>query len=175
MNTTISEDVTRWNHLYRKSKTPTYVLVLGICPDAALFLLRYVEIRWDTRFQPFRPRDADGNTLLDQQMAYQNLVCFFSVFILMRILEVKILAIRGGRLSSFYLHSSSMASQRMNARFNKNFDPFVNLCHVYGHKPTSVLSVWTLVWWWWECSTEMYEKTLELEAYFQKAASSAIH
>ena len=101
-------------------------------------------------------------------MAYQNLVCFFSVFILMRILEVKILAIRGGRLSSFYLHLSSMASQRMNARFNKNFDPFVNLCHVCGHKPTSVLSVSTLVWWWWEYTTEMYEKTLELEEYFQK-------
>ena len=36
-----------------------------------------------------------------------------------------------------YLHS--MASQRMNERFNKYLDPFVNLCHACGYKPTSVL------------------------------------
>ena len=72
-----------------------------------------------------------------------------------------------------YLHS--MASQRMNEKFNKYLDPFVNLCHACGHKPTSVLLVSTL---WYdddESEKEMYEKTLELEEHFQKAAGSAIH
>ena len=114
-------------------------------------------------------------------MAYQNQVCFSSVFILIRLLKVKICSRPGGppplKCGIIYLHSSSMASQRMNARFNKNLDPFVNLCHVCGHKPTSVLSVSTL---WYDGgenvgTTEMYGKTLELEEHFQKAASSAIH
>ena len=70
-----------------------------------------------------------------------------------------------------------MASQRMNERFNKYLDPFVNLCHACGYKPTSVLLVSTM---WYDGGenvgiTEMYEKTLELEELFQKAASSAIH
>ena len=49
--------------------------------------------------------------------------------------------------------------------------PFVNLCHARGHKPTSMLSVSTL---WYDGgdtgenvgTTEMYEKTLELEEHF---------
>lgn len=71
-----------------------------------------------------------------------------------------------------------MASQRMNEKFNKYLDPFVNLCHACGHKPTSVLLVSTL---WYDdddesgTDSEMYEKTLELEEHFQKAAGSAIH
>ena len=71
-----------------------------------------------------------------------------------------------------------MASQRMNERFNKYLDPFVNLCHACGHKPSSVLLVSTL---WYddndESGTEVYEKTLELEEHFQKTATgnSAIH
>ena len=73
------------------------------------------------------------------------------------------------------LHSM-MASQRMSERFNKYLDPFVNLCHLCGHKPTSVLLMLTL---WYDGegvgTTEMYEKTLESEEHFQMAASSAIH
>ena len=63
----------------------------------------------------------------------------------------------------------------MNEIFNKYYDPFIiNLCHARGHKPTSVLLVSTM---WYENvgTTELYEKTLELEELFQKAASSAIH
>ena len=68
-----------------------------------------------------------------------------------------------------------MASQRMNERFDKNLDPFVNLSYARGHKSTSMLS--TL---WYDGGenfgrTEMYHTTLELEEHFQKAASSAIH
>ena len=103
----------------------------------------FVKIRWDTRFQLFRPSDANENTLLDQQMAYQNLVCFSSVFILMRLLKVKICSHPGGppplKCGIIYLHSSSMASQRMNERFDKNLDPFIDLRHAWGHNPTSVL------------------------------------
>ena len=71
----------------------------------------------------------------------------------------------------------SMASQRMDEIFNKYLGPFVNLCHACGHKPTSVLLVPTM---WYDGgenvgTTEMYEKTLELEETFQKVASSAIH
>ena len=63
-----------------------------------------------------------------------------------------------------------MASQRMNERFNKYLDPFVNLCHACGYKPTSVLLVSTM---WYDGggnvgSTELYEKTLELEENFSK-------
>jgi hypothetical protein len=80
---------------------------------------------------------------------------------------------RPGGCGIIYLHS--MASQRMNEKFNQNLEPFVNLCHACGHKPTSVLLVSTL---WYdgesENTIEMYEKTLELEEHFQKA-SSAIH
>ena len=65
-----------------------------------------------------------------------------------------------------------MASQRMNENFNKHLDPFVNLCHAYGHKPTSVLLVSTL--WYGENETEMYKKTSELEEHFQKAAASSV-
>ena len=63
-----------------------------------------------------------------------------------------------------------MASQRMNEIFNKYLDPFVNLCHAcYGHKFTSVLLVSTM---WYDGgesvgTTDMYEKTLELEEKFQ--------
>ena len=78
----------------------------------------------------------------------------------------------------------SMATQRMNEKFNKYLDPFVKLCHECGHKPTSVLLVSTL---WFDDddddgdgssksgTTGMYEKTLELEEHFQKAATSGIH
>ena len=64
-----------------------------------------------------------------------------------------------------------------NERFNKYLDPFVNLCHLCGHKPTSVLLMLTL---WYDGgesvgTTEMYEKKLESEEHFQMAASSAIH
>ena len=115
-------------------------------------------------------------------MAYQNLVCFSSIFILMRIIEIKNCS-RPGAASQVWCHVRriiylhSMASQRMNERFNKYLDPFVNLCHACGHKPTSVLLVSTL---WYDGgenigTTEMYEKTLELEEHFQKAASSTIH
>ena len=79
----------------------------------------------------------------------------------------------GGPVNSGILYLHSMASQRMNENFNKYLDPFVNLCNTCGHKPTSVLLVSTL--WYDESETEMYEKTLELEEHFQKAASSAIH
>ena len=70
----------------------------------------------------------------------------------------------------------SMASQRMNEIFNKYLDPFVNLCRTCGHKPTSVLLVSTM---WYDGgenvgTTEMYEKTLELEEHFEMAGSSAI-
>ena len=70
-----------------------------------------------------------------------------------------------------------MASQRMNERFDKYPDPIVNLWHACGHKPTSCC-------WCRLCgmisgenvgTTETYEKTLELEEPFQKAASFAIH
>ena len=108
-------------------------------------------------------------------MAYQNLVCFSSVFILLRILEVKICSRPGGpplKCGIIYLHSSSTTSQRMSERFNKYLDPFVNLCHARGNKPTSMLSVSTL---WYDGgdtgenvgTTEMYEKTLELEEHFK--------
>ena len=58
----------------------------------------------------------------------------------------------------------------MNERFNKYLDPFVNLCHACGYKPTSVLLVSTM---WYDGgenvgTTEMYEKTLELEEIFSK-------
>ena len=67
-----------------------------------------------------------------------------------------------------------MALQIMNEIFNKHLNPFVNLCHARGHKPTSVLLVSTM---WYDGgenvgTTEMYEKTLEME---EKVASSAIH
>ena len=65
----------------------------------------------------------------------------------------------------------------MNEKFNKHLDPFVNLCHICGHKPTSVLLVLTL-WCDGESeTTEMYERTLELEEHFQKAtgSESSIH
>ena len=58
----------------------------------------------------------------------------------------------------------------MNEIFNKYLDPFVNLCHAcYGHKFTSVLLVSTM---WYDGgesvgTTDMYEKTLELEEKFQ--------
>ena len=64
-----------------------------------------------------------------------------------------------------------MASQRINENFNKLLDPFVNLCHACGHKPTSVLLVSTL-WYDGESEIEVYEKTMELEENFQKTASS---
>ena len=62
----------------------------------------------------------------------------------------------------------------MNERFNKYLDPFVNLSHACGYKPTSVLLVSTM---WYDGgenvgTTEKYEKTLELEEIFQKVASS---
>ena len=65
-----------------------------------------------------------------------------------------------------------MASQRMNEIFNKHLDPFVNLCRACGHRPTSVLLVSTT---WYDGAenvgtTEMYEKTLELEEIFQMGA-----
>ena len=78
-------------------------------------------------------------------MAYQNLVCFSSVFISMRILEVEICNRPGGpppKCGIVYMHS--MASQRMNEIFNKYLDPFFNLCRTCGHKPTSVLLVSTM-------------------------------
>ena len=70
-----------------------------------------------------------------------------------------------------------MASQIMNEIFNKRLDLFVNLCHARGHKPTSVLLVSTM---WYDGgenvrTTEIYEKTLEVEEHFQMASSSAIH
>jgi hypothetical protein len=68
-----------------------------------------------------------------------------------------------------------MASQRMNEKFDKHLDHFVNLCHACGHKPTSVLLVSTL-WYDGESGTKIYENTLEMEEHFQKAAAgSAIH
>ena len=65
----------------------------------------------------------------------------------------------GGAASQVYLHS--MASQIINEIFNKHLDPFVNLCHACGHKPTSVLLVSTM---WYDGgenvgTIEMYEKT----------------
>ena len=73
---------------------------------------------------------------------------------------------RGPPLKCGIIYLHSMVSQRMN-------EGFIN----YGHKPTSVLFVSSL---WHDGgedvgTTEMYEKTFELEGYFQKAASSAIH
>jgi hypothetical protein len=62
-----------------------------------------------------------------------------------------------------------MSSPRMNEKINKYLDPFVKLCHKCGHKPTSVLLVSTL---WYVNESKVYEKTLELEEHFQKAASS---
>ena len=54
----------------------------------------------------------------------------------MRTLKSKYVTVQGGRVTH------SMASQRMNERFNKFLDPFINLCHACGHKLTSVLLVW---------------------------------
>ena len=56
----------------------------------------------------------------------------------------------------------------MNERFNKYLDTFVNLCHACGYKPTIELLVSTM---WYDGgenfgTTEMYEKTLELEETF---------
>ena len=70
-----------------------------------------------------------------------------------------------------------MASQIMNEIFNKHLNPFINLCHARGHKPTSVPLVSTM---WYDGdenvgTTEIYEKTLEVEEHFQMASSSAIH
>ena len=100
---------------------------------------------------------------------------FLLCFILMRILEVKFCSRPGAPLECgiIYLHSSSTASQRISERFNKYLDPFVNLCHARGNKPTSMLSVSTL---WYDGgdtdenvrTTETYEKTLELEEHFKK-------
>ena len=64
----------------------------------------------------------------------------------------------------------SMATQRMNEVFVEYLVPFVNLCHACGHKPTSVVLVSTM---WYDGgenvgTTEMYEKTLELEEIFSK-------
>ena len=99
-------------------------------------------------------------------MAYQNLACFPSIFILMRILEAEVCNCPGRpplKCGIIYLHS-----QRMNERFNKYLDTFVNLCHACGYKPTIELLVLTM---WYDGgenfgTTEMYEKTLELEETF---------
>ena len=74
------------------------------------------------------------------------------------------------RLSSVVSTTYFMASQIMNEIFNKHLNPFVNLCHARGHKPTSVLLVSTM---WYDGggnvgSTELYEKTLELEEIISK-------
>ena len=103
-------------------------------------------------------------------MAYRNLVCS-PLFHLDANIEVKICS-PGEPLKCGIIYLHSMASQRMNEKFNKHLDPFVNLCHICGHKPTSVLLVLTL-WCDGESeTTEMYERTLELEEHFQNATSS---
>ena len=96
----------------------------------------------------------------------------------------KIVCSRPGRpsikiSSIIYLHGFTK-NERDYERFSRYLDPFVNLCHSRGHKPTSVLLVLTP---WYDGgenvgTTEMYEKTLELGKQFQKAASysvAAIH
>ena len=78
-----------------------------------------------------------------------------------------------------YLHSMASQISRMDERFIKYLNPFVNYAiHVVINLPACcwcrllrgmmVVSVAS-------GTTEMYEKTLELEEQFQKAASSAIH
>ena len=105
---------------------------------------------------------------------FQNLVC--SLFHPDAIMEIKnhdaICSCPNGPVSSGIIYLHSMASKRINEDFNKHLEPFVNICHTCGHKPTSVLLVSTL--WYDENETEMYKKTTELEERFQKAAGSAI-
>ena len=78
-----------------------------------------------------------------------------------------------GPVNSGIIYLHSMASQRMDEDFNKHLDHFIDLCHTCKHKPTSVLLVSTQ--WYDVDEKERYEKTSELEDYFQNAtASSAV-
>ena len=86
----------------------------------------------------------------------------------MRIFEIKeshrkYVVVQGGRRLSSVVSSNSMASQRMNEIFNKCLDPFVNLCHTCGRKPTSVVLVSTM---WYDGgenvgTTEMYTEIMK--------------